>query len=615
MALVTLLAPCAAAQAVGGGSNFGMGPGTTTSMGQMTYFLLDYEAARAKKSNGQQEQASEGVSRLDLKAPSRARGRYEKGVQSLLNKDFSRAAELLANAATLYPQYVAAHNALGIAYMNLGRNEEARTEFKQAVSLDDHLPNPLSNLCSAALALKDYATAEQAIKKASSIAPLNQEYLTTLTYAEVLNHNYEDAIATAQRVHQGKHENAALVHFFAAAAWREKKDLPQMRSELETFLAEDPKNPNADKASKLIAQIKEIQARPAAPVAAQPAQPTAAEIEQKRQVAEAEAMCVGCSTSDTNSSGSGQPEAPSTSHQTSQRVERSSKGWLLRSTVDEVALFFAATDHGKAVTELAAQDVGILDDHAPPASLIDFRSESGLPLRLGVLIDTSESITGRFSFEQNAAAGFIQKVLTNKDDRAFVVGFSNSILLVQDLSSDQYQIAHAIEELAPAGGTALWDAVAFASQKLGTEAEQQPMARILVVISDGEDNSSTNTLKEAIQAAERNQVIVYTVSTKEYSDSEPLERSTGDRALMTLADQSGGAFFSPGSVMNLKRSLADLQQVIRSRYLVSYKPAHFHADGQYRKIEVKVRKSGRQLRVYARKGYYALPKASGGSGL
>jgi len=445
------------------------------------------------------------------------------------------------------------------------------------------------------------------------IAPLNQEFLTTLTYAQVLNHNYEGAIATAHHVHEGKHENAARVHFFAAAAWREMKNLSEMQNELETFLAEDPKSPSAEKASKLIAQIKEIQSRPKVQIAVQPAEPTVAELREKRQVAEAEAMCVGCVRSDTNSLDVGKPDAAPASRSGSERVEWGSKGWLLRSNVDEVALFFAATDHGKAATELTTDDVEILDDDAPPAALIDFRSESGFPLRLGLVIDTSASITSRFSFEQEAAAGFMQKVLTNKDDQAFVVGFSNSILLVQDLTSDQKQISHAIGQLAPAGGTTLWDAVGFTSRKLGTLAEQQPVARILVVISDGEDNSSTNTLQQAIQAVERDQVVVYAVSTKEYSNSVPVERSTGDRALMSLAEQSGGAFFSPGSATNLKRSLADLQQVIRSRYFVFYKPAHFQADGQYRKIEIKARKSGRHLRVYARKGYYAQPKTSGGN--
>jgi len=612
--LLPLLISFAAAQRNDAGL-VGMGPDPSMGLAENAFWLVDYEKGRAQVRHDQQEQPSEGVSRLDLKAPGRARREYEDGVKSILHKDYPRAVERLSKATAEYPQFVAAHNALGIAYMDEGRNDEARTQFQQAVALDDHLPNPLSNLCSAALAVGDYGAAEQAIKKAVSISPLNLEFLTTLTYAQVLNHNYEDAIATAHKVHKGKHESASMVHFLAAAAWRELKNLPEMQGELETFVAEDPKNPNAEKAGKLIAQIKDIQSHPKVQVAVQPAEPSAAEVEEKRQVAEAEAMCVGCGTADAGAPDPGRPDPAPGSRPHAERVERRSTGWVLRKSVDEVALFFAATDHGKSVTELTSQEVGVLDNHEPPAALLDFRSESGLPLRLGLVIDTSGSITSRFSFEQEAATGFLQKVLTNKDDQALLVGFSNSILLVQDLTADQGQISRGIGQLAPAGGTALWDAVAFASQKLASVPEQQPVARVLVVISDGEDNSSSNTLKQAIQAVERDQVLVYAVSTKEYSNSELKEPSVGDRALMALAGQSGGAFFSPGSAMNLKRSLTELQQVIRGRYLISYKPAHFQADGHYRQIEVTAKKSGRRLRVYARKGYYAGTNPPGGDNL
>jgi VWFA-related protein len=285
-------------------------------------------------------------------------------------------------------------------------------------------------------------------------------------------------------------------------------------------------------------------------------------------------------------------------------VSRGDSGWVLHKSVDEVALFFAATDHGRSVSDLTQQEVSIRDDHQVPAAVIGFRNQSELPLRLGLVIDTSESIVDRFSFEQGAAAGFLQKVLINKDDLAFVVGFSNAVLMVQDFTADQSQISHAVGQLAPAGGTALWDAVAYASHKLASRVESEPVAKILVVISDGNDNSSKTSLKEAIEAAERGEVIVYTISTAE-SMSDSSGPSVGDHALRILSEQSGGSAFTPGSVRSLNRSLAELQEVIRSRYLLSYKPAGFQPDGRYRSIDIDVQKSGRKLRVYARKGYYA----------
>jgi len=176
--------------------------------------------------------------------------------------------------------------------------------------------------------------------------------------------------------------------------------------------------------------------------------------------------------------------------------------------------------------------------------------------------------------------------------------------MVQDFTADQGQISHSIGQLVPSGGTALWDAVAYASHKLASREESQPVAKILVVISDGNDNSSKTSLKQAIEAAEHGEVIVYTVSTAE-SAGDSSGPSMGDRALRLLAEQSGGSAFTPGSVNSLKRSLAELQQVIRSRYLISYKPARFQPDGHYRSIDIDAEKAGHKLRVYARKGYYS----------
>jgi len=287
--------------------------------------------------------------------------------------------------------------------------------------------------------------------------------------------------------------------------------------------------------------------------------------------------------------------------------------WALRSTVNEVAVFFSATNNGRSVTNLAQEDVKILDDHKPPAAVLGFHSESDLPLRLGLLIDTSASVQERFSFEQNAAINFINQVATGKDDLAFVAGFSNSIVLAKDFTPDLQELAHGIHQLVPVGGTAIWDAIAFAADKLAERQEARPVARILVVISDGDDNTSSSTLKQAIEHAERNEVMVYTVSTR-YADAQSTRSDpTGNRAMRALAKLTGGVAFFPGSAGHLNRSLAELQQVIRSRYLISYRPASFNPDGRYRPIAILAEKSGRKLKVNARKGYYSTVRSADGS--
>ncbi len=275
-----------------------------------------------------------------------------------------------------------------------------------------------------------------------------------------------------------------------------------------------------------------------------------------------------------------------------------------------MAIFFAATDHGSAVTNLTAADVAIRDNNRAPDGIVAFQNEAQLPLRLGLVVDTSNSVTERFHFEQAAAAKFMKAVMNDKDDLAFVVGVNNSVLVVQDFTADQARTEHAIDELAPGGGTSLWDAVGFAAEKLASRAETGAVARMIVVISDGEDNSSAGTLKEAIAKAQAGEVAVYTITTREVADKDA-SGAVGSRALKTLSSLTGGTAFAPGSVHGLSNSLSELQQVIRARYLVSYRPAEFQTDGGYRAVEIEAKKDGRKLTVYARKGYYASSGQSG----
>lgn len=189
-----------------------------------------------------------------------------------------------------------------------------------------------------------------------------------------------------------------------------------------------------------------------------------------------------------------------------------------------------------------------------------------------------------------------------------MVAASNAVLLAQDSTSDLQKIREGVKRLTSAGGTALWDAVDFAVKKLGQANDDRPVAKVLVVISDGRENSSRISLKQAIEAAEHNDVTVYTVSTNDvrYLSTAVLDSAIlGNRALTTLAERTGGNSFVPGSIGNLNSSLADLQEFIRARYALSYKPAMLNHDDQYRPISITAQKSGRKLRVYARKGYYA----------
>jgi VWFA-related protein len=569
------------------------------------------------------ESPSGSLSALDLKAPGKARREFEKGYQLLMRKDHQGAVGHLTIATAIYPSFVSAHNALGTAYLGLGQNDQARAEFFQAVSLDDHLPNSFLNLGCAELALQHFSAAEESIQKASALAPLDLTVLTALVYGQLMNHDYSVAVTTAHQVHDRAHKGAAVVHLYAAAALGAQGNLATAQQELRTFLSEDPKSPAAASALQTMQQLDEEMKRPSAQISPASVSFSFAQSEphsgpeqlpqdvreimqasnETKQIAEAEegAECLTCGT--TESSLSAPPEtssgiAPST------KILGSNNGYILHASTDEVPVFFSVTEHGKSITTLTVKDIGILDDQKAPAGVTGFRTESELPLRLGIVIDTSSSVASRFKFEQNSASCFLQKVVTGQSDLAFVIGVANSVLLAQDFTGDQKLLSQAVGELVPSGGTALWDAVDFAADKLARLSESKPVSRILVVISDGEDNSSSITLKQAIDRAQRGEVTVYTVSTRELTNPD-VASLVGEHALSTLAELTGGAAFSPGSVGRLKGSLDDLQQVIRSRYFVSYKPASFKRDGHYRTINITVGKDGHKLHVYARKGYFA----------
>jgi VWFA-related protein len=272
----------------------------------------------------------------------------------------------------------------------------------------------------------------------------------------------------------------------------------------------------------------------------------------------------------------------------------------IKKRVDEVNVLFIATDkHGKFVRNLNQKDFAILDDHKPPQSVVNFRRETDLPIQLGLLIDTSGSIKGRFDFEQEAAVSFLQRTLRPNFDKAFVMGFNARSQLTQDFTDNATLLSAAVHSLHDGGGTALYDAIYRACHdKLIKDHEDHPSRRAIVVVSDGEDNQSDVTEAQAIEMAQRAEVIIYAIST---DDSGLVLR--GDKVLQRIADASGGRAFFPFKMKDIKNSFAAIEDELRSQYVVSYHPADFEADGRYRPIEITAFK--KDLQVRARRGYYA----------
>ena len=272
----------------------------------------------------------------------------------------------------------------------------------------------------------------------------------------------------------------------------------------------------------------------------------------------------------------------------------------IKKRVDEVNVLFIATDkRGKFVRNLNENDFAILDDHKPPQSIVNFRRETDLPIQLGLLIDTSGSVRGRFDFEQEAADSFLQKTVRPNFDKAFVVGFNGHSQMMQDFTDNAALLSAAVHRLQDGGGTALYDAIYRAChENLIKDHEDRPSRRAIVVVSDGEDNQSDYSEAQAIEMAQRAEVIIYAIST---DDSGLILR--GDKVLQRIADATGGRAFFPYKMKDIKNSFSAIEDELRSQYIISYHPADFEANGRYRPIEITAFK--KDLQVRSRKGYYA----------
>jgi VWFA-related protein len=272
----------------------------------------------------------------------------------------------------------------------------------------------------------------------------------------------------------------------------------------------------------------------------------------------------------------------------------------IRSRVNEVNVLFIAMDkHGKFVRDLNQKDFSILDDNKPPQSIVRFSQQTDLPLQIGLLIDTSGSVHGRFQFEQDAATGFLQHVIRPHYDHAFVMGFNAHSNVMQDFTDNVSLLAAGIQRMEDGGGTALYDAIYSAcKEKLLHDDSDRPVRRALVIVSDGEDNQSEHTLNQAIWIAERAQVIIYTIST---DDSGLVLR--GDKVLEEISNATGGRSFFPYKMKDIRSSFSAIEDELRSQYVVSYTPADFDANGRFRSIEITALK--KDLQVRARKGYFA----------
>lgn len=268
--------------------------------------------------------------------------------------------------------------------------------------------------------------------------------------------------------------------------------------------------------------------------------------------------------------------------------------------VTRVNVLFTVTDRkGRFVTDLEKEDF-VIREGRHPQTILEFASESNLPLRLAILIDTSNSIRDRFRFIQEAAIEFIKSVIRPEQDKAAIISFDTSTELQADLSTDLTFLEKSIRDLRPGGGTSLFDAIFYASRdKLLQDQPRHKFRRAIVVLSDGDDNQSRYSRDQALEMAHKADCVIYTIST----NITRIE-SDGDKILKYLSSETGGVTFFPFKVEDLAQSFENIANELRHQYNVLYRPEPMKTDGSYQTIEVSS-KSRKGLVIRARKGYYA----------
>lgn len=267
--------------------------------------------------------------------------------------------------------------------------------------------------------------------------------------------------------------------------------------------------------------------------------------------------------------------------------------------VNRVNMLFTVSDKkGRFVTNLTEGEFQVTE-HKRPQEIVEFAAESDLPLRLGVLIDTSNSIRERFRFQQEAAVEFINGVM-RPEDKAVVVSFDTGAELIADLTSNTETLAKSVRDLRPGGGTSLYDAIFFTCrEKLMQDQPRHKFRRAIVVLSDGEDNQSRYSRDQALEMAHKADVVIYAISTNISG-----LQTDGDKVLKYFAEETGGTTFFPFKVQDLAQSFENIANELRHQYSILYRPDPPKTDGLFHPVTIKV-KNRKDLIVRARKGYYA----------
>jgi len=267
--------------------------------------------------------------------------------------------------------------------------------------------------------------------------------------------------------------------------------------------------------------------------------------------------------------------------------------------VDLVNVLFTVADkNGRFITNLQKNDFKVAEDYTQQ-TISNFSNETNLPLSIGLVFDTSASILGKLKFEQEAAGEFFYTTLRRGTDKAFVVTFDNQAGLAQDFTDNSELLTKSLSKVHSAGTTALFDAVyeAVANKLVGQQGRH-----VIIVISDGDDNSSERSIDDTIEMAQKSDTVIYAVGTNP-TELFGSNRDRGNKFLKRLTEETGGRLFLPVRLEDLTQSFLQISEELRSQYTLGYFSSNTKRDGSYRRI--KITTTNKLFRVRAREGYYA----------
>jgi len=318
-------------------------------------------------------------------------------------------------------------------------------------------------------------------------------------------------------------------------------------------------------------------------------------------------------------------QAPTAPTQPATPPEAQAGDASIRTDVNLVDVLFTVMDRkNKMVSDLGQNSFEVFDD-GRPQQIRFFSQQTDLPLRVALLLDTSNSIRQRLQFEQEAAIDFLFNVIRKDRDEAVLMTIDDQPEVIQDFTGDMDRLRDAIQRQRAGGATALYDSVYKACAELLQHAPvtntSNDARRVLVVISDGEDTLSHHSRGEALEIAQRAGIVIYTISSntdwivtdQETSASKSFDRKfekgPGDQVLQQFAEDSGGRAFFPYRVDDLAQSFAQIGTELRSQYSLAYNlPAGQLTDGKFHTIRIGVSEKG--LQVHARRGYVGAPTAA-----